>query len=130
MTNTNKIEQTTAHTPGPWEDNGNGLIYGQCSGDDDEAPFVADVCNDPNAYTEPEQANARRICATVNACQGLSIVVLEQGIIQELLKALKACELQLHEYVHWHHTNTGGCSVEIEDAWDQARAAIAKATAS
>ncbi len=54
MTNTN-------HTPGPWEDNGNGLIYGQCSGDDDDAPFVADVCNDPDTYTEQEQANARLI---------------------------------------------------------------------
>ena len=30
------------HTPGPWEDNGNGLIYGQCSGDDDEVDFPTD----------------------------------------------------------------------------------------
>ena len=51
------------HTPAPWEDNGSGLIYGQCSGDGGEAPFVADVCNNPNAYTEQEQANARLIVA-------------------------------------------------------------------
>ena len=51
------------HTPAPWEDNGNGLIYGQCSGDDDEAPFVADVCTNPNVYTEQERTNARLIAA-------------------------------------------------------------------
>lgn len=46
----------------------------------------------------------------------------------EMLEALTACELQLREYVRWHHANAGGCSVEIEDAWEQARAAIAQAT--
>jgi hypothetical protein len=44
-----------------------------------------------------------------------------------LLAALKACEVQLREYVDWHHAHAGGCSVEIEDAWEQARAAIAAA---
>jgi len=55
MTNTLKF------TKSPWEDNGNGLIYGQCSGDDDEAPFVADVCDSPDVYTDQERANARLI---------------------------------------------------------------------
>lgn len=27
----------------PWCHNGNGLIFGQCSGEDDEAPLIADV---------------------------------------------------------------------------------------
>lgn len=44
-----------------------------------------------------------------------------------LLAALRACELQLREYVQWHHQHTGGCSVEIEAAWEQAKAAIAQA---
>lgn len=47
----------------------------------------------------------------------------------KLLEALTACELQLREYVHWHHANAGGCSVEIEDAWEQARDALAAARA-
>jgi hypothetical protein len=55
------MTKTLKHTKAPWEDNGNGLIFGQCSGEDDEAPFVADVCDNPNAYTEQEQANARLI---------------------------------------------------------------------
>lgn len=53
------------HTPGPWEDNGSGLIYGQVSGDEDEAPFVADCCKDGASgfYSNEEQANARLIAA-------------------------------------------------------------------
>jgi hypothetical protein len=31
---------TTQHTAGPWQDNDAGLIYGQVTGDDDEAPFI------------------------------------------------------------------------------------------
>jgi hypothetical protein len=60
--------QLIKSAPGPWEDNGSGLIYGQVSGDDDEAPFVADVCNDGSSgeYTEQEQANARHIVKCVN----------------------------------------------------------------
>ena len=45
-----------------------------------------------------------------------------------MLEALQACELQLREYVQWHHANAGGCSVEIESAWEQARDAIGMAT--
>ncbi len=56
-----KHTNPSTYTPNPWEDNGNGLIYGQCSGDDDQAPFVADVCSSPDSYTEQEQANARLI---------------------------------------------------------------------
>ena len=53
---------TLKFTKSPWEDNGNGLIYGQCSGDDDEAPFVADVCNSPDPFHAiKERANARLI---------------------------------------------------------------------
>jgi hypothetical protein len=44
-----------------------------------------------------------------------------------LLTALRACELQLREYVQWHHQHAGGCSVEIESAWEQAKEAIAQA---
>lgn len=46
-----------------------------------------------------------------------------------VLSALKTCELQLREYVQWHHKNAGGCSVEMESAWEKARDAIAVAEA-
>ena len=56
----------TAHTPGTWEDNGTGLIYGRVSGDDGEAPFVADVCRDgaSGSYSAEERANARLIATS------------------------------------------------------------------
>jgi hypothetical protein len=63
--NTLETSTETQHTPGPWEDNGSGLIFGQVSGDDDESPFVADVCNDgaSGCYSDQEQANALLISA-------------------------------------------------------------------
>ena len=80
----------TRHTPEPWEDNGNGLIYGQSSGDNDEAPFVADVCNDPNAYTEQEQANARLIVAAPKLLAACRLVIArwEHG---DLAEAAREC---------------------------------------
>lgn len=57
------MTQTARHTPGPWHDNDAGLVYGQGSGGDDEAPFVCDVCEDQPDYTEREKANAALIAA-------------------------------------------------------------------
>jgi hypothetical protein len=34
------------HTALPWVCGDNGLVYGQCSPDDEEAPFVADIIAD------------------------------------------------------------------------------------
>jgi len=75
MTESTKIDyekiaaesQFAAHTPGPWEDNGEGLIYGQVSGIDDEAPFVADVSYESvNFLTNQEKANSLLICASTD----------------------------------------------------------------
>lgn len=88
MTKNDDTQPAATHTPGPWQDDGNGLIYGQCSDDDEEMPFVADVCNNPNVYTEQERTNARRIVAAVNACEGIRTEALERGVIEELRHAL------------------------------------------
>jgi hypothetical protein len=84
------------HTPGPWEDNGNGLIYGQCSGDDEEAPFVADVCSSPLAYTDQEKANARLITAAFKMRKACQMVVdrWERG---DLAEAARACRDAIEE---------------------------------
>ena len=97
---------TITYTPGPWEDNGNGLIYGQCSGDDDEAPFVADVCDDPNAYPDQEQANACLIAAA-----------------PELLEAL----IYVRATLTLRHLDEASDD-EVEEALKIGAAAIAKAT--
>lgn len=56
------------HSPGPWEHNNAGLVYGQVSGDDDEAPFVCDVIEDSamqalGICSPTEKANATLIAA-------------------------------------------------------------------
>ena len=60
-----------SHAPLPWEQNDAGLIYGQTVGDDDEAPFVADViANRERAafgiLTDVECANANLIVTACN----------------------------------------------------------------
>jgi hypothetical protein len=106
MTRTNSLPPLTAHTPGPWEDNGIGLIFGQASGNAEEAPFIADVCKDgPGGfYSDEEQANARLIAAA-----------------PELLTALEGCLFALDE-------NAEGFGPSKAQAMTAARAAIARAT--
>jgi hypothetical protein len=89
MTHTKAIKPSPAHTPEPWEHADSGLIYGQCGEDDVEAPFVCDVIEDSamqafGMLSPVEEANARRICAAVNACKGITTEALEQGIVAEL----------------------------------------------
>ena len=57
------MTQTAQHTPGPWDDNDNGLILGSLDHYEGEAPFVCDVCASPHEYTEQEKANCRLIKA-------------------------------------------------------------------
>jgi len=51
----------------PWVHDGNGLINGQCQGDDDEAPFIADVCDSPLDCTPEEKVKAEFITRACNA---------------------------------------------------------------
>jgi protein-arginine kinase activator protein McsA len=54
---------TQKYTPGPWQYNDAGLIYGQINGEQNEALFVCNVCNKPGSdkYSKQEKANARLI---------------------------------------------------------------------
>jgi hypothetical protein len=64
-----------------------------------------------------QYANARRIVAAVNACEGISTEALEQGVVAEMLEALE----DLFNWLtpDWQQSSLG----------DKARAALAKATA-
>ncbi len=89
------------HTKGPWR-------Y------DHEPGFYAELMASDHAIValfagEPSLANARRIVACVNACEGFSIEELEgadlfkdsiesDNLIHELLEALKQCRLALEPY--------------------------------
>jgi hypothetical protein len=101
------MTKTAQHTPGPWDDNDNGLIVGNLNGYEHEAPFICDVCNEPGSgeYTEQERANARLIKAA-----------------PDMLEALELCEEVLAELAR---VDDGTPSIS---ALNVARAAIAKAT--
>ena len=69
------MTQTAKHSPTPWEDNDAGLIYGQVAGDDDEAPFVCDVCENQPDYSVREKANAALIVRAVNNYESLRAAI-------------------------------------------------------
>mgnify|MGYP000863920086 CR=1 FL=1 len=60
----------------PWDHGGQGLIYGQCSEHDHEAPFVADVIEERERaafglLTDREREHAEFICRAANSHAGL-----------------------------------------------------------
>jgi hypothetical protein len=101
----NAMTKTAQHTPGPWDDNDNGLIVGNLDDYEHEAPFVCDVCDSPLEYTDQERANARLIKAA-----------------PDMLEALELCQEVLTELAR---VDDGTPSISALNA---ARAAIAKAT--
>jgi hypothetical protein len=94
MTDTGNTQQATAHTPEPWTYNHMAVVQ------DARGRIVADceivAGGDSDGLPEEEVANARRICAAVNACRGIPTGALEQGVVGELLEALQA--QQMAEY--------------------------------
>ena len=75
------------HAPTPYVLNDTGLIVGQCSEDDDEAPFIADVIADRERaafgiLTDQEAATAAFIVTACNAHVQLT------ALNAELLEAL------------------------------------------
>ncbi len=63
---------TAPHTPTPWYECDNGLIYGATAEDQDEAPFIADViCDRERAafgiMSDTERANIAFIVRACNA---------------------------------------------------------------
>ena len=119
------------HTPGPWKiwSHPKGFRVGES-----ENKPVAEIF--PTLFVEKEEANARRIAACWNACQGISTEELVDianmggmlglredialariaGQRNELLEALKGL-MALSDH-----------RVDLRDAAKDARAAIAKAT--
>lgn len=114
--------EATAHTPEPWMYNHAAIVQ------DSQGSVLAD-CEiiPPAGGTIPppteEVANARRIVAAVNACKGISTEALEQGVVAELLAKLKTLLEQIDEDVPTDITTR-----HFADAYDEARATLAKAT--
>lgn len=92
MTSTNETNQQTSHTPEPWhyqmEYRVTTIFAPDQTGENTDGTYIAEIDGqDVGRFTTNEQheANARRICAAVNACQGIPTEALESGPIRELL---------------------------------------------
>jgi hypothetical protein len=113
MTNSNDTKQAAAHTPEPW----------YVSTLADNTPVVQSatleednfICQVEGRDNDEAHANARRICAAVNACGGIPTEALEQGVVRELVEALEVFYNWLTP--DWQQSTLAG----------KARTAIAKA---
>lgn len=128
MTNTDDTTHTMSHTQEPWiyemDRSVSHIFSPDSTGDNPYGTYIAEIANgeDVGEFSpyEVHEANARRIVAAVNACEGISTPALEDGVIKELLAALHGCLLVLDD-------NSNGHGPTKEQAVSQAREAIAKA---
>ena len=87
MTNTDDSKPATRHTPEPWEViPARGTMLAHVMGGDHCRLALLDDCH---ADQRERDANARRLVAAVNACQGIGTEALEQGVVDELLQACR-----------------------------------------
>ncbi len=84
-----RARENQAHTPGPWTHK-NGLVFRTREEDLPELFYENDVATTTGPSTDRRKANARRIVAAVNACEGISTEALEDGVVADLLAACKA----------------------------------------
>ena len=95
MKSTNNAHQRTSYTPGPWhyqmEYRITTIFAPDQTGNNPRGTYIAEIDGqDVGRFTTSEQheANARRICAAVNACEGIPTDALESGPVRELLKLI------------------------------------------
>ena len=84
MTTTNHTKPAMTHTPEPWEQDTNDFFAVTA---DKDGLLVAET--EIHDRTDEEcYANARRIVAAVNACEGIATDALQQGVVSDLREAL------------------------------------------
>lgn len=115
------------HTPEPWraDIHKGGEYIGQIEGRDSNHPhdpqYIRTIAVVLKYAGQAEgEANLERIVACVNACKGRPTKALEEGVIKELLEALKT-------YIHIPVLPDIGSENNLIKAINKAQAAIAKA---
>jgi hypothetical protein len=85
--------QHTPHTPEPWNSQMDYSIWTivapDPTGENPYGTYIAEIDGQGVGIfisDEQHEANARRICAAVNACQGIPTEALESGPVKELFK--------------------------------------------
>lgn len=118
MTKTNHTTPTVRHTPGPWfynRDEG-GLYEHNVNVEEGE---ICQVFDPAGNHEGVKAANARRIVAAVNACEGIATSALEQGVVRELLtEAMRLLSNAQYD---------DGLAIVSTQDWEALEAAIAKA---
>jgi hypothetical protein len=113
---------STQHTPGPWKPRRPESNTGNVPVKAGDVTVAIAVCADWGYEHAPDRStagiNARRLCAAVNACQGIRTEALEQGVIGELLEALQTASAWIDDHLFVPR-------LEIQT---KVRSAIAKAT--
>lgn len=98
MKTTADIKPDTAHTPEPWNCDGRTTLYATPDESGEMTMIevnanITEVGWDTVAFIEAiwpgADANARRICAAVNACAGLGTDALMHGAVGKLLEVLE-----------------------------------------
>jgi hypothetical protein len=104
MTNTNQETTSSArHTPEPWNAFGTKIKYLFDSG---FSETIADIRGGKFGADDTAHANARRICAAVNACKGINTEALEQNVVGRLYQLVReAFDDNDSEILgeHWNH---------------------------
>lgn len=128
MTSTAHPKPAASHAPEPWHyemDYSVTTIFApDLTGHNPDGAYVAEIDGQDVgrfATREQHEANARRIVAAVNACQGIPTDALEQGVVAGMRAELK----WLVEAVF----STGISEAEAHRITMSARAALARATA-
>jgi len=112
MKRTKDTTQLTSHTPEPWhyqtEYRITTIFATDPTGENPYGTYIAEIDGQDVgrfATSEQHEANARRICAAVNACQGVPTEALESGATAllasaapRLLASLITCANLLADY--------------------------------
>jgi hypothetical protein len=95
MIRVNDSSQYTSHTPEPWQFQTaysiTSIVAPDPTGQNPDGTYIAEIDGqDVGRFISHEQheANARRICAAVNACQAFPTEALESGPVLRLLATL------------------------------------------
>ena len=128
------MTESATHSPAPWDCDGMTQWYAKPhEGDEiDLIEIRAQVTEagwNTVAFVEAiwpgAEANARRIVAAVNACEGLSTEAIEAGVLREWREALERAEFLMRRVADGDHH----ALENLRDAAESARAALAAAGA-
>ncbi|HTU91466.1 MAG TPA: hypothetical protein VMF69_15395 [Gemmataceae bacterium] len=124
-----EVAEVTTHTSEPWHVPPGTPVA--IFAPDARTLRVGIAIMEPLAPRDLQRANARRICASVNACQGIGTEALERGLIAELLAVLQEAREEI-AYRHSDMLNAEERGHPRGNGWarvyDHLSAILAKAT--